>query len=88
MSELKQPVMLVSHERACSLASRMCAHVDVCVHLHAPAHCCTNKRLCACVCRPGQMQKAFEDGTMALKVGELSGPIQSDSGTHLILRTG
>ena len=34
------------------------------------------------------MQKAFEDGTMALKVGELSGPIQSDSGTHLILRTG
>ena len=36
----------------------------------------------------GQMQKAFEDATMALKVGELSGPVFSDSGVHLILRTG
>lgn len=37
---------------------------------------------------PGQMQAAFEDATYALAVGELSGPIFSDSGVHLILRTG
>jgi len=37
---------------------------------------------------PGQMQQAFEDGTKNLKVGELSGIIDSDSGVHIILRTG
>jgi NIMA-interacting peptidyl-prolyl cis-trans isomerase 1 len=36
---------------------------------------------------PGQMQRAFEDATYALRVGELSGPVHSDSGVHLILRT-
>ena len=36
---------------------------------------------------PGQMQRAFEDATFALAVGELSGPVFSDSGVHLILRT-
>mmetsp|Transcript_28504 Transcript_28504/g.62740 ORF Transcript_28504/g.62740 Transcript_28504/m.62740 type:complete len:113 (+) Transcript_28504:268-606(+) len=36
----------------------------------------------------GQMQKPFEDATYALQVGELSGPVFSDSGVHLILRTG
>jgi parvulin-like peptidyl-prolyl isomerase len=40
------------------------------------------------LCRSGQMQKAFEDGTTALKEGELSDPVFSDSGVHLILRTG
>ncbi|PRP84218.1 hypothetical protein PROFUN_08418 [Planoprotostelium fungivorum] len=35
----------------------------------------------------GQMQKAFEDATYALKVGELSGTVDSDSGYHIILRT-
>lgn len=35
----------------------------------------------------GQMQKPFEDATYALKVGEMSGIVQSDSGFHLILRT-
>ncbi|KAI8908825.1 hypothetical protein DFJ77DRAFT_130776 [Powellomyces hirtus] len=35
----------------------------------------------------GDMQKSFETATYALKVGELSQPIDSDSGTHLILRT-
>ncbi|KAI8588559.1 hypothetical protein BDZ88DRAFT_421418 [Geranomyces variabilis] len=36
---------------------------------------------------PKQMQKAFEDATFALAVGELSGIVDSDSGLHLILRT-
>jgi peptidyl-prolyl cis-trans isomerase NIMA-interacting 1 len=37
---------------------------------------------------PGQMQKAFEDGTYALQVGQISDIVDSDSGVHLILRTG
>ncbi|KAH8929044.1 rotamase-domain-containing protein [Atractiella rhizophila] len=36
----------------------------------------------------GQMQAPFEQATYALKVGEMSGPISTDSGVHLILRTG
>ncbi|KAI9031813.1 peptidyl-prolyl cis-trans isomerase pin1 [Phycomyces nitens] len=35
----------------------------------------------------GQMQKPFEDTAFGLKVGELSQPIWTDSGVHLILRT-
>jgi NIMA-interacting peptidyl-prolyl cis-trans isomerase 1 len=33
------------------------------------------------------MQAAFEQATFALQVGELSEPVFSDSGVHLILRT-
>jgi NIMA-interacting peptidyl-prolyl cis-trans isomerase 1 len=35
----------------------------------------------------GQMQKPFEETTFALQVGELSEPVWTDSGVHLILRT-
>lgn len=35
----------------------------------------------------GQMQKAFEDATLALEVGEMSDVVSTDSGVHLILRT-
>ncbi|XP_059615592.1 putative peptidyl-prolyl cis-trans isomerase dodo [Phlebotomus argentipes] len=35
----------------------------------------------------GVMQKAFEEAAFALKVGELSGIVDTDSGLHVILRT-
>ena len=35
----------------------------------------------------GEMQKAFEDAAFALKPGEMSGVIETDSGVHLIERT-
>jgi len=37
---------------------------------------------------PGQMQKAFEEGTYALEIGQISDIVSSDSGVHLIMRTG
>ena len=36
----------------------------------------------------GQMQKPFEEATFALQVNEMSGPVITDSGVHIILRTG
>lgn len=36
----------------------------------------------------GQMQAAFEEEAFKLKVGQLSKPVETDSGVHIILRTG
>ncbi|KAJ2832044.1 Peptidyl-prolyl cis-trans isomerase NIMA-interacting protein 1 [Coemansia furcata] len=35
----------------------------------------------------GKMQKEFEQAVLALKVGQISGPVMSASGCHIILRT-
>ncbi len=35
----------------------------------------------------GEMQEAFEKVAFALKIGELSQPVSTDSGIHLILRS-
>lgn len=34
----------------------------------------------------GKMQKPFEEASFALAVGQLSGPVETDSGIHLIYR--
>mmetsp|Transcript_19441 Transcript_19441/g.23256 ORF Transcript_19441/g.23256 Transcript_19441/m.23256 type:complete len:117 (+) Transcript_19441:110-460(+) len=37
---------------------------------------------------PGDMQKPFEDATFALNIGDISGIVDTDSGVHIIKRTG
>jgi len=36
----------------------------------------------------GQMQRPFEEATLALDIGQISDVVDTDSGVHLILRTG
>ena len=36
---------------------------------------------------PGAMMKPFEDAVRALQVGQISGIVETDSGSHIIMRT-
>ena len=36
----------------------------------------------------GKMQKPFEKAVIALKVGDMSDVVDTESGVHIILRTG
>ena len=36
---------------------------------------------------PGEMQAPFEDAAYATPIGEVSKPVQTDSGLHIIFRT-
>ena len=36
----------------------------------------------------GEMQRPFEIATFTLKIGEISGVVETDSGIHVIIRTG
>eukprot|EP00929_Paragymnodinium_shiwhaense_P053018 TRINITY_DN2654_c0_g1_i2.p3 TRINITY_DN2654_c0_g1~~TRINITY_DN2654_c0_g1_i2.p3 ORF type:complete len:117 (-),score=37.30 TRINITY_DN2654_c0_g1_i2:222-572(-) len=36
----------------------------------------------------GDMQRQFEEGTLSVQVGQMTGIVESDSGTHIIFRTG
>ncbi|EER08161.1 peptidylprolyl isomerase, putative [Perkinsus marinus ATCC 50983] len=36
----------------------------------------------------GEMQRPFEEAAFSLEVGELSGPVETESGVHVLLRTG
>lgn len=44
-------------------------------------------RLCSGPFGRGQMQKPFEEATYALKVGDISDIVDTDSGVHIIKRT-
>jgi parvulin-like peptidyl-prolyl isomerase len=60
------------------------------------AHCAHQRSDCGSYARGGdlgffgrgEMQKPFEQATFSLRVGEISGPVETDSGVHVILRTG
>jgi len=54
----------------------------------ASSHCPTGNKQGDLGCFPrGKMQKPFEDASFGLKVGQVSEPVWTDSGVHIIKRT-
>ncbi|PNH09050.1 Peptidyl-prolyl cis-trans isomerase NIMA-interacting 1 [Tetrabaena socialis] len=93
-SSWKEPVITRTREEALAMIQNfhgmlLRGEADFATLASAESHCSSAKRGGDLgEFGPGEMQKAFEDATYALKVNELSGPIFTDSGVHLILRTG
>ncbi|EFJ46126.1 hypothetical protein VOLCADRAFT_82005 [Volvox carteri f. nagariensis] len=93
-SSWKEPVVTRTREEALAMIQRfhkmlVSGEADFATLASQESHCSSAKRGGDLgEFGRGDMQKPFEDATYALKVGELSGPVFSDSGVHLILRTG
>ncbi|KAG2447282.1 hypothetical protein HYH02_007612 [Chlamydomonas schloesseri] len=93
-SSWKEPVVTRTREEALAMIERFHAmlvkgEVEFAALASQESHCSSAKRGGDLgEFGRGEMQKPFEDATYALKVGELSGPVFSDSGVHLIVRTG
>lgn len=89
----KEPVVTRTREEALAMIEAFMAEIqrgestfaDIAIR---ESHCSSHKRGGDLgEFGPGQMQEAFEKAAYALKVNEMSGPVFTDSGVHLILRT-
>ncbi|KXZ55762.1 hypothetical protein GPECTOR_2g1312 [Gonium pectorale] len=93
-SSWKEPVVTRTREEALAMIQRfhemlVKGEVDFATLASQESHCSSAKRGGDLgEFGRGEMQKPFEEATYALKINELSGPVFSDSGVHLILRTG
>ena len=91
-SSFREPVVTRSKEEALAMldgfAARLAAGESFADLAAAESHCSSAKR--GGDLGPfgrGKMQRPFEEAAFALAVGQMSGPVDTDSGVHLILRT-
>ena len=91
-SSFREPVVTRTLEEAhaaiAALEARLAAGESMTAIAQENSHCSSAKRGGDLgVFGRGKMQRAFEEAAFALEVGQLSGPVETDSGVHLILRT-